>query len=200
MKLKPFTYKFLVGLTRAALFLWHPVFRVKGRENIPEGPCVIAGNHSGYADPLWAIYALRPMPLYRIMAKESLLRIPLLGILFERINMIGVRRGEQDVNAVKACLQALKGGEKVFIYPEGTRVKKGRIEAKTGALMLAERGGVPVLPVYTSRRKFPFQPVQVCIGKPFTVTSEGRRATAAELRAQTDAMMDAIYAMGGDGA
>lgn len=199
MKLSRFTYKLLVNITRAALFFWHPVFRVRGRENIPEGPCIIAGNHSGYADPLWAIYALRPMPLYRIMAKESLMHVPLLGILFDRIGMIGIRRGEQDVNAVKACLQALKGGEKVFIYPEGTRVKKGRVEAKTGALMLAERGGVPVLPVYTSRRRFPFQPVLVSIGEPFRVRSEGRRATAAELRAQTDAMMDNIYAMGGDG-
>ncbi len=199
MKLSRFTYTLLVLLTRIALFFWHPVFCVRGRENIPEGPCVIAGNHSGNADPLWDIYALRPMPLYRILAKESLLRVPVLRILFERIGMIGVRRGEQDVNALKTCLQALKSGEKVFVYPEGTRVKKERIEAKTGALMLADRAGVPVLPIYTSSRRFPFQPVLVAIGEPFRVRSEGRRATAAELRAQTDAMMDIIYAMGGDG-
>lgn len=198
MKLSRFTYRLLVNISRAALFLWHPVFRVQGRENIPEGPCIIAGNHSGLADPLWAIYAVRPVPLYRIMAKESLFHIPLLGILFERIEMISVRRGEQDVNAIKTCLQALKNGEKVFIYPEGTRVKKDRIEAKTGALMLAERAGVPVMPLYTSRRRFPFQPVRVCIGEPFWVRHEGRRATAAELRAQTDEMMDHIYGMGGD--
>lgn len=197
MKLSPFTYRLLVILTRIALFFWHPVFRVRGRENIPEGPCIIAGNHSGLADPLWDIYALRPMPLYRIMAKESLFQVPLLGILFDRIGMIAVRRGEQDVNAMKLCLQALKNGEKVFVYPEGTRVKQGRTEAKTGALMLADRAGVPVLPVYTSRRRFPFQPVLVSIGKPFTVRREGRRATAAELRTQTGEMMDRIYEMGG---
>lgn len=200
MKLSRFTYRLLVLITRIALFFWHPVFRVRGRENIPEGPCIIAGNHSGFADPLWDIYALRPMPLYRIMAKESLFRVPLLGILFDRIAMIPVRRGEQDVNAVKTCLLVLKNGEKVFVYPEGTRVKKGRVEAKTGALMLADRAGVPVLPVYTSRRRFPFQPVLVSIGKPFPVRREGRRATAAELRTQTDEMMDRIYEMGGDGA
>lgn len=197
MKLSRFTYRFLVLLTRFFLFLWHPVFRVRGRENIPAGPCVIAGNHSGNADPLWDIYALRPMPLYRILAKESLLHVPGLRILFERIGLIGIKRGEQDVNALKTCLQALKNGEKVFVYPEGTRVKKGRIEAKTGALMIAERAGVPVLPVYTSRRRFPFQPVRVCIGEPFHVRSEGRRATAAELRVQTNNMMDRIYEMGG---
>ena len=197
MKLSPFTYRLLVILTRIALFFWHPVFRVKGRENIPEGACIIAGNHSGLADPLWDIYALRPMPLYRIMAKESLFQIPLLRILFDRIGMIPVRRGEQDVNAMKLCLQALKNGEKVFVYPEGTRVKQGRAEAKTGALMLADRAGAPVLPVYTSRRRFPFQPVLVSIGKPFTVQREGRRATAAELRTQTGEMMDRIYEMGG---
>jgi 1-acyl-sn-glycerol-3-phosphate acyltransferase len=27
--------------------------RFRGRENLPEGPCVICGNHSGFADPLW---------------------------------------------------------------------------------------------------------------------------------------------------
>ncbi len=198
MRIGKYTYRFLVGLTRCVLFLWHPVFRVQGRENLVEGPCVLCSNHSGFADPLWGIYALRPLPLYRIVAKESLMHTPLLGHLFDAIGMIGIRRGEQDITAIKTCLQALKNGEQVFIYPEGTRVPKGRIEAKTGALMLAERGGVPVVPIYTSRHRHPFFPVRVVIGRPFRVHSEGRRATAAELRAQTNEMMDGIYAMGGD--
>ncbi len=200
MKLKRFTYYFLVWVTRVALFVWHPVFKVTGRERIPDKTHMIVSNHAGLADPLWHIYAFKkPYPLYRIVAKESLMRVPLLGILFDRIGMIGIRRGEQDVGAVKSCLAALKNGENVFIYPEGTRVKKSRIQAKTGALMIAERAGVPVLPLFISRRRFPFQPVKVVIGEPFTVHGAGRRSTPEELREQTDAMMDRIYAMGGEG-
>lgn len=197
-RISPGVYRFLFWLTRIALFLWHPVFRVEGREHIPAGPCLFCSNHSGYADPLWDLYALNQPVLFRFVAKEQLMRLPVLGRFFHWIGMIGIRRGEQDVAAIKACLRALKDGEKVFLYPEGTRVRAGRLEAKTGALMLAGRTGLPVVPLYTSRRRRPFTPVRVVIGEPFLVEAAGRRATAAELRAQTDAMMDRIYEMGGD--
>ena len=191
-------YRFLYSVVRIAMFFWHPVFRVSGREHIPQGACVICSNHIGMADPLWTIFALREKRFFRIMAKEQLLEVPLLGRLLRWLGLIGVKRGENDVHAVREALKALKSGEKLLIYPEGTRARSGPLPGKTGAVLLAQRAGCPILPVYIQRRRRPFSPLRLVIGPARTVTFADRRATAEELREATDALMDEIYAMGAD--
>ena len=53
-------YRILYCIVRFVLFFWHPVFRVSGRENIPQdGNVLICANHSGLADPVWLVFALR---------------------------------------------------------------------------------------------------------------------------------------------
>lgn len=196
MKMNRFWYRFLYSIVRAGMFFWHPVFRVEGRGRIPEGPCVICSNHVGMADPIWTIFALRQPRFFRIMAKDQLMHLPVLRHLFRWIGMIGVKRGEGDIAAVKTALKALKDGEKLLIYPEGTRVRETRPEAKTGAVMLAQRAGCPLLPLYMQRRRHPFSALHAVIGEPVWVQTAGARPTAEELRRQTDALMDGIYAMG----
>ena len=196
MKPDGIAYRILYTIVRVALFFWHPVFRVTGRENIPAGACVICGNHIGMADPLWTIFALREKRFFRIMAKEQLLEVPLLGRLLRWIGLIGVKRGENDVHAVREALKTLKAGDKLLLYPEGTRARHGRLEGKTGAVLLAQRAECPLLPVYIQRRRRPFSPLRLVIGQPYTVSFPQRRAAAEELRTATDALMDTIYALG----
>ena len=189
-------FSFLYFIVRIAMAIWHPLFRVEGRENIPDGPCVICSNHIGMADPIWTIFAL-PEPWHlRIMAKESLIHLPVLGPLLRWVGLIGVKRGEADIGAVKEALKSLKSGWKLLIYPEGTRAKKGPLEGKTGAVLLAQRAGCPVLPVYIQRRRAPLSSLSMVIGEPYLVEIADRRATAEELREQTDLLMGKIYKMG----
>lgn len=197
MRVNRFWYRFLYVVVRFGMFFWHPVFRVTGRENIPEGPCVMCSNHVGMADPVWTILGLRQPRMFRIMAKDQLMHVPVLKYLFRWIGMIGIKRGEGDINAVKTALKALKDGEKLLVYPEGTRVPKGqRLEGKTGAVMLAVRAGCPVLPLYIQRKRFPFSPLHLVIGEAYCPETAGTRPTAEELRVLTDALMDRIYAAG----
>lgn len=186
----------MFSLVRIGMFFWHPVFRVMGRENIPEGPCVICSNHAGMADPIWTILALRQPFFFRIMAKDQLMHIPVLKYVFRWIGMIGVKRGENDISAVKAALKALKNGEKLLIYPEGTRVPQGRIQGKTGAAMLAVRSGCPVLPIYIQRRRHPFSSLKMVIGAPYYLREAGARVTPEELQTLTDELLERIYAQG----
>lgn len=196
MKANAVVYRILERLARFGMFFYHPVFRVTGREHIPEGACVICSNHIGMADPLWAIFGLKQGPFFRIMAKESLLEAPLLGKLLHWAGIIGVKRGEGDINAIKEALKTLKEGKKLLLYPEGTRAKDGPLEGKTGAVMLANRVKCPILPVYIKRKRFPFSPMALVIGEPFEVVTATGKATAEELRSETDRMMDMIYKLG----
>lgn len=196
MRITHFWYRILYSIVRVGMFFWHPVFRVSGREQIPQGPCVICCNHVGMADPIWMIFAMNQPMIFRIMAKDQLMHVPLLKYLFRWIGMIGIKRGEGDINAVKDAMKALKNGEKLLIFPEGTRVRGERIPGKTGAAMMAQRAGCPLLPVYIQRRRHPFSSLRAVIGTPYLLEIAGPRPTAEELRTITDDLMDRIYKLG----
>ena len=198
--MKLFLYQFLYWLVRSILFLWHPVLRVTGRENIPqEQNLVICANHRGMADPIWILFAMRcTRGCPRIMAKESVTKIPVLGAVLKYFGIFGVRRGENDIQAIKEALATLKSGQSLLLFPEGTRVKPGcRIPAKSGGVMLAMRTGTPVLPVYLETKRYPFSPMRCVIGSPYDPHAENpRRATPEELHVRTQELMDTIYALG----
>ena len=91
----------------------------------------------------------------------------------------------------------LKQGGKMLVFPEGTRVHEGQnVEAKGGAALFATRTGVPIVPVYVSRKKYWFRRSPVIIGKPITPKIAGRKATSEELEQIMDGVMKEIYRLG----
>lgn len=192
------TYCFLYIVLRMGMFFYHPIFKVTGRENVPkEGRLVICCNHSGMADPIWLILALRLGHIPRIMAKKEVMKVPVLGPLLAWVGAFGVDRNGTDVAAIKKGLKILKEEEQLLIFPEGTRVKPGQqVEAKRGALMLAAKTDSPVLPVYLTAKRHPFSPMKCVIGTPYRMTFQGPKATEEELEAETRQLMQKIYQLG----
>ena len=171
-------YAVIYCIVRFFFSLVHPI-RAVGRENLPEeGGVLLCGNHTSMSDPLCVVFAVGRRPQCRVMAKIELLRIPVLGFLLKKAGIIGVKRGKADVGAIKESLKALKGGEKLLLFPEGTRVAEGEEgSAHNGAAMLATRTGVPIVPVYIPRKKKWFRRTTVVFGQPFTPEFAGRRPT-----------------------
>ena len=154
-------------------------FEVTGRERIPEGAALVCASHSKAFDPFYLAFAFtRKYRLY-IMAKIELFRIPVLAPILRKLGMIGVDRGISDVSAIRATLNCLKGGGLVGIFPEGTRVSEDEAGAsKRGAVWLAERAGVPLLPVYIPRRMSIFRRNPLVIGEPYVIEKiPGKRPT-----------------------
>ena len=176
------------------LYPW-PSFR--GRENLPEGPCVICANHSGFADPLWVFLLMGTREPPWTMAKKSVMDKPLFGRFLMAFRAFPVDRDSVDLAAVKKSLSVLKNGEKLLTFPEGTRVKKGKkSEPKSGAVLLAQRAGVPLVPVYITHGRKPFQPIQVVMGEAYTPDYSSRRPDAAELEQHTAELMEKVRALG----
>lgn len=194
-------YSVLLSVVWPFFTLFHPVRHV-GRENIPEGGAVVCGNHSSMGDPFYLVYALGWKNQVRVMAKAEVMRIPVVGWLLKKAGVFGVERGKADVGAIKTAMKFLKSGEKVLIFPEGTRVKDGvghdgtEGEAKTGAAMLAMRTGVPLLPVYIPEKKNWFRFTTVVIGKPYYPEVGEKRPTAEDYHAVAEELMERIHAMG----
>lgn len=191
-------YAFVITVVRIAMFFWHPIFHVKGRENIPrDGRLMICCNHSGMADPIWLIIAMRLGHIPRIMAKKEVLDVPVLGWFLNKIGIIGVDRGGNDVKAIKTGLRALQDDQQMMVFPEGTRVKDGqRVEPKRGALLMAQRTNTPILPVYLTVKRHPFSPLTCIFGEPYYLNHDGKKMTDEELEQETKQLMEKIYALG----
>jgi 1-acyl-sn-glycerol-3-phosphate acyltransferase len=131
--------KYVVGLD----------YREQGRENVPDGPCIVACNHQS----LWETAALCAIfPDASIVAKKELRKLPLVGWFLERYPMILVDRsaGRQALRQMNdEARRAIGEGRKVLIFPQGTRqaIDQPMTFQPAGIAALYTNLGVPVLPV-----------------------------------------------------
>lgn len=125
--------------------------RVKGAERIPPGTCLFAANHTSAADAPAVVSAI-PRRI-AVLLKESLFKWPIVGQAFRSVNFIPVDRSarESAVASVEKATEAMKKGQSFLIYPEGTRSPDGRLqEFKKGAVVMAIKAGVPIVPIVCS--------------------------------------------------
>ena len=108
-----------------------------------------------------------------------------------------VDRQISDINAVKTAMQILKSGDKLLIFPEGTRIRNGKeSHPHGGAVMIAARMGVPIVPVYLSTDKRFWRPLDVVFGEPYYPSPAERRVSNEELETLSAEMMSKIYKLG----
>ncbi|MCQ2441968.1 MAG: 1-acyl-sn-glycerol-3-phosphate acyltransferase [Oscillospiraceae bacterium] len=176
-------------------FVLYPV-KVLHRDRLPEGACIICPNHTSLADPPMAAIAMGRKAYPKIMAKKSLMSLPVLGWIFNRIGTFGVDRGNNDIGAIKNALRALKDNCKLLIFPEGTRVAEDEQgTGKTGAVMFAYKTGAPIVPMFMTRKKRLFRRSVAVFGEPYYLKPAGKRATKEELDTAAEDLMRRIYAL-----
>ncbi len=144
----------------------HFGYKVKGRENIPDGGCVVCPNHVQLSDPPFAAVALGNDTPIRLMAKKELFQNKYFGWLISSLGAFPINREGVDITAVKTALGCVKEGDKLIIFPQGTR-DAAEGEIKKGAAMLAVKTHAPVLPMYISEGKTFRCRAKVVIGEPF---------------------------------
>jgi len=125
--------------------------RVQGLERIPQGVCLFAANHTSSADAPAVVGAI-PRRV-AILLKDSLFKWPIVGQAFRSAHFIPVDRGARDsaIASIEKAAEAMRDGQSFLIYPEGTRSPNGRLqEFKKGAVVMAIRAGVPIVPMVCS--------------------------------------------------
>jgi len=167
------------------LLLARPYFRVKvyGRENIPQKTGILfISNHASYIDPTLIGMTL-PGQIY-YMTKKELFDIPVFSWFLSRLRTIPINRSGVDRKAIRICRRILESGERLLLFPEGTRTETGEMqEIKAGAgLLISDLPDVSIVPVYIdgSFQAFPKgawfpRPARITIryGKPFKITQKG---------------------------
>ncbi len=115
-------------------------------ELLPEaGGAIIVANHVSFLDPCLVGASFRK-PIY-YLARKSLFK-GFLGWLLPRIQVLPVDRGKGDLGSMKRILSLLKEGNRVLIFPEGTRSTDGELQAaEAGIGFILAKCDVPVIPV-----------------------------------------------------
>ena len=151
MKLYNFLHKVLGGIVRRLFCI-----RVRNQEKEPEtGNYLVCANHTALVDPIILAAGLRHQRVH-FMAKKELFRIPLVASFFRSLGAFPVDRKGASVAAIKTAVAALKEGNSVSMFPQGTRcphVDPRTTEVKSGAGMIAYRSGCDVLPIYIKTKK-----------------------------------------------
>lgn len=186
----------------------------RGLEHVPaDGGVILAANHISHADPVafadFIVYGTGRIA--RFLAKSTLFQgRGLVGQVMRGAGQIPVHRHTADASlALRDAVDALRRGECVAIYPEGTVTRdpqKWPMLAKTGVARLALLSGAPVIPVaqwgaeqildsYRTRglHLLPRRTMHFVAGPAVDLSGYvGKDLTAEVLRAATDEIMAAI--------
>jgi 1-acyl-sn-glycerol-3-phosphate acyltransferase len=162
-----------------------------------QGPLIAISNHTGQIEVPLIFAHLQPRHLTG-WAKVESWDNKFLNWVFGVWGMIPVRRGEADMNALKAALRALEKGLIFGIAPEGTRNYNGKLKrALPGAVTVALHSGAPIIPIahwggedlMKNLKRFKRTDFHIRVGELFRLNVEGVKVTG-EIRQQiVDEMM-----------
>ncbi|PSH03610.1 MAG: hypothetical protein CXZ00_11175 [Acidobacteria bacterium] len=152
--------------------------RVEGMENLPEGPCIIAPNHSSYLDAPILTTALPWKAFHNVfyVGTTEIFGEGAMRKFAQFLHLIPVDPDSNLVPAMRAGAYGLRAGKILMMYPEGERSIDGPPKKfKKGAAILSRHLNVPIVPVaeYGFHECWPrgkgfqgFHPLRVRVGKP----------------------------------
>jgi 1-acyl-sn-glycerol-3-phosphate acyltransferase len=170
-KLIRLIYKIQSMLLLFVLFL----YPYDKKKSFPKGIYIYCMNHQSDLD---IILSLAILPAgFLFVAKEELLKMPLIGSLISMAGYITINRknARKSTETLDKITQEINFGNSVLIFPEGTRTIDGEIQSiKRGSLLVAFQTKTPILPVVNDNlykifnkkeKKVTFQKIKINIGQ-----------------------------------
>src|SRR5215510_12716030 len=120
-----------------------------GAERVPARAVVYMSNHQSHLD-IPMLYATLPSPTIRMLGKKELFQIPLWGRGLRAAEFIEVDRSNhaRAVKSIEHAARLIRDGVSIYLAPEGTRSRDGRIgPLKKGGFHLARATRAPIVPV-----------------------------------------------------
>lgn len=180
-------------------FLW-PV-EVINKHNFVEGKGVYVCNHYSVMDSNNLITQLFKSK-FNVVVKEEAFSSKIGKKFLTWVGGIPIKRGDADLKAIKNCMDVLRRGEPLVLFPEGTRNKEDSremLEIKEGAAMFAIKTKSPITPMlYYSKVKL-FKKTYLIIGEQInyddlsdTPMSESREIVTERMRASFSLLREEI--------
>jgi len=146
----PTLHRFYLSFCRLCLRVVGTKLSVGGADRVRPGEAyVVVANHASNWDPICIIVALPALPL-RFIAKQAIMRIPILGHTLRLTGNVTVLRTETstDVERIRGGMEQRDPRVSLLFFAEGTRSRDGALHPfKMGAFASAIGAGLPILPV-----------------------------------------------------
>lgn len=119
------------------------------KKELPKGIYIFMSNHQSQLDIPVLEKVLEPYNI-RFLAKKSLFKIPFFGWGIKALGYVPVEREDprEGLKSVLACIERVKKGVSLVIFPEGTRSATGELlPFKLGGFLIPLRSKISVVPV-----------------------------------------------------
>ena len=197
--LRRFVVRLFHLLVTIPVLHWIVGVRYRHKQNVPTGPCLVVANHNSHLDAslLLSMFSVRRMPDVHPVAAADYWEKSFIKRLFAMlfVNAIPIQRNPaRGEDPLRPLVEALKRGESLIFFPEGSRGEAGVVKPfRSGVGKLVQK--IPdllVLPVFMAgpERLWPRgevvpvpQAVDIIVGKPRSYDPSGdAREIAAEVR------------------
>jgi acyl carrier protein len=134
---------------RLILYAMFCPFKIVGKDNLKKvTPVIYVSNHASYLDAL-VLMAVLPAGT-RFVAKKELLSAPFISTLMRKLNFLSIDRLDlsKGLEDTKHIQEALKAGDSVMIFPEGTfGYASGLRPFRLGAFKIAAENNISICPI-----------------------------------------------------
>ena len=187
-------YDFLRPIVGAYYRLIWGVRPIGAKNTDVSGGYILCCNHMHARDPFVLAACMRRR--VRFMAKAELFENRLVGKVISAIGAFPIRRGQNDLTAVRESIKLLNEGHVLGIFPQGTRSRVNeRTHIEPGVAMIAMRARVPVIPAYIDGPYRLFRRTRVVFGTPVPLDDLGARLDRKTLEGAAARIEDAIWAL-----
>ncbi len=183
---------------RVFLYPWNAFFypyKMHGYTKVGKGAYIYVGNHFS----MWDVFypARTTWEGIHFFAKDSLMHTPIVGYFARKVKALGVMRDGTDARTLMDALRILKNGEKVSLFPEGTRNRLSEEEFLPfhgGAALLAIKTKTPVIPFVICKKPRVFRKTHVVFGEPMELSAYyDRKLTQEDYEEAEKILRDRMY-------
>ena len=148
-----------------------------------DAPYILVSNHKHWLDPLIVGNGIKRYEV-RFLGKKELAKTRATAWLMDKLHMIVVDRHHSDLKAMRDCVNVIRQGQVLGIFPEGTRCRGTTLEhMESGCAFIALRAKAPLLPALIDKPVRLFRTTKVVYGPPIDISDlveEGISAETAE--------------------
>jgi len=142
-----------LGYSQAQLDTLHISVKIENQDKLPkEGQYLVVSNHRSIIDPPIVEVALKETEIFGPwISKKELYNSFFFGLFVRNAGSILLDREKSQMSGFFADIKkAVKRGESIFVFPEGTRNKtdKQLTTFKEGSRIIALKNRLPILPLY----------------------------------------------------
>lgn len=185
-------YYIIRAITTPIVRLLFP-FKSINKKDACKGACVIVSNHLSNCDSF--IVGMQYKGKNYVLGKKESFSPKIVGWFLKTVGGIPIDRDNPSPATLLQCVKLLKSGERLLIFPEGTRNKTDQplLPLKGGAALLAIKSKVPVQTVFIQGKSRLFRRNYVKVGEPFELSEfYGQKLTAETLQKADDIIKEKL--------